>query len=192
MKKKTMLLIFLFVVFFTLCDTQARAQHREPRAEVGGQFSLIHFRDLSTTNYGFGGWVSYDLSSYFALDAAVNFFPEDKKDPFTSGRKANALFGVKAGLKSDKAAFYGKFRAGFMHFSRNFDTTSEGFNDFAMDVGGVLELFPSRHSVVRFDAGDTIVRFGTRNIFVPGLGVVDVGSFTSHNFGFSAGVGYRF
>ena len=192
MKKKTTLLIFFLGVLFTLCDTQAMAQSREPRAEVGGQFSLIHFDDLSTTNYGFGGWVSYDLTHYFALDAAVNFFPEDKKELFTSGRKANALFGVKAGLKSDRAAFYGKFRAGFMHFGRNFDTTSEGFNDFAMDVGGVLELFPSRHSVVRFDLGDTIVRFGERDIFVPGVGVVDVGHFTSHNLGFSAGVGYRF
>jgi len=192
MKTKTMFLLFLFGVFLTLCGADARAQSKDPKAEVGADFTVVRFRDLGTTDFGVGGWFSYDVSRYFSLDANVNYFPQDKTDPFASGRKAQALFGVKSGFKSDKAGFYGKFRAGFMHFSRNFDTAPEGFNDFAMDFGGVLELYPTRHAVVRFDLGDNYIRFGTRDIFVPGVGVVDAGHFSSHNFQFIGGVGFRF
>jgi hypothetical protein len=193
MKNKTMfLLLFLFGVFLTLGSVEARAQSGEPKGEVGGQVSIIRFRDLSSTDVGVGGWVSYDVSRYFSLDATVNVFPQDKMDPFASGRKAEGLFGIKTGFKSDKAGFYGKFRAGFMHFSRNFDTTPQGFNDFAMDFGGVLEIYPSRRTVFRVDLGDTFIKFGTRNIFVPGLGVIDAGHFNSHNFQGTVGFGFRF
>jgi hypothetical protein len=192
MKSKIVFVMFLFGMFLTVDGTQARAQSKEPKVEVGAQFSLIRFRDLSSTDAGVGGWISYDVSNYFSLDATVNVFPQDKMNPFASGRKAEGLFGVKTGFKSDKAGFYGKFRAGFMHFSRNFDTTPQGFNDLALDFGGVLEVYPSHRSVVRFDLGDTMIRFGSRNIFVPGVGPVDAGKFTSHNFGLSVGAGFRF
>ena len=33
-----------------------------------------------------------------------------------------------------------------------------------MDVGGVVEFYPSKRIVTRFDAGDTIIHFGRRNM----------------------------
>lgn len=35
---------------------------------------------------------------------------------------------------------------------------------FAVDLGGVVEWYPSKNTIVRFDAGDTIIRFGRRNV----------------------------
>ena len=56
---------------------------------------------------------------------------------------------------------------------------SERATEFALDYGGVLELYPSRHVALRFDVGDTVIRFGN-------LG------FTSHNLQITPGVAFRF
>jgi hypothetical protein len=74
----------------------------------------------------------------------------------------------------------------------------------SLDVGGVLEFYPSRRVLVRFDAGDTLIRYGERNeIDYGGPGaivliplewrpVIKAPAETKHNFQFSAGVAFRF
>jgi len=47
---------------------------------------------------------------------------------------------------------------------------------FALDVGGVLEFCPSRSVVMRFDLGDTIIRFDSRGQIFSRFGK----DFTSH------------
>ncbi len=59
-----------------------------------------------------------------------------------------------------------------------------------VDVGGVVELYPSRKAVVRVDMGDTIVRYGEESL--DGAQSPIVVASTRHNFQFSVGVGYRF
>jgi len=60
---------------------------------------------------------------------------------------------------------------------------------FALDVGGVAELYPNPHLVLRFDAGDVIIPFGNgvvgKGLFAQRLG-------TTHNLQYSLGVGIRF
>jgi hypothetical protein len=51
---------------------------------------------------------------------------------------------------------------------------------FAADLGGVLEYYPSRHTTIRIDLGDTILFYGGT-----ALGTV-------HNFQPAIGFGYRF
>jgi hypothetical protein len=58
-----------------------------------------------------------------------------------------------------------------------------GRTAFALDLGGVVEFYPSRRVVMRFDLGDTVVNF--RGNFAGR-------SLTTHNLQFNAGVGYRF
>ncbi len=61
----------------------------------------------------------------------------------------------------------------------------------ALDVEGIVEYYPSRRTFVRFDFGDTIMRFGgTTFRFASGPRSLRLG--TSHNFQLSAGVGLRF
>ena len=68
-------------------------------------------------------------------------------------------------------------------------------------MGGVVEFYPSRRVVVRFDAGDTLVRYGEHDEFgpaitLPGGGVrqtvIRAPAEVAHNFQFEAGVGFRF
>jgi hypothetical protein len=76
------------------------------------------------------------------------------------------LFGVKAGKRGEKFGVFGKLRPGFMRFANVPDCpegdinrcTVESKNEFALDIG-VIEYYPSRRFVIRFDAGDTIIRY---------------------------------
>ena len=68
------------------------------------------------------------------------------------------------------------------------------------DLGGVLEFYPSKRIVTRFDAGDTLIHYGRRqsNFLIfdatggPLLIPFTVPAQTRHNFQFAAGVGWRF
>jgi hypothetical protein len=69
-----------------------------------------------------------------------------------------------------------------------------------MDVGGVLEFYPTRRTLVRFDAGDTIIRYGEHREAATLIALAPLDqspittapSETRHNFQFTAGVGFRF
>jgi hypothetical protein len=75
---------------------------------------------------------------------------------------------------------------------------------FATDIGGVLEFYPSKRIVTRFDAGDTIMHFRKRTtntvIFDPITGVtggislvpITIPARTTHHFQFMTSVGFRF
>jgi hypothetical protein len=74
----------------------------------------------------------------------------------------------------------------------------ERTNFFSLDVGGVLEFYPSRRTVVRFEAGDTAIRhpelFEVVFPGVPGeppfVQLARPAKF-KHNFQFTAGVAFR-
>ena len=59
-----------------------------------------------------------------------------------------------------------------------------------MDAGAVMEFYPTPRAIVRFDAGDTVVR--TRNATGGVLGSPRSSTHTTHNFQASIGFGYRF
>ena len=169
------------------------------------------------TEPGFGGRFGYNFSKYFALEAEGNFFPRDRD--FEGGRKIQGLFGVKAGKRFDKVGLFAKARPGFVRYEKG-DYQAVGVciaifpppiacfapiarTNFAFDLGGVLELYPTKRTIIRFDAGDTIIRLGARNIAatqVPAPGslapirliVIPASAETMHNFQGSIGVGFRF
>ena len=77
-----------------------------------------------------------------------------------------------------------------------------GRSNFAVDLGGVVEFYPSRRIVTRFDIGDTIIRYKDLkfnitpvcpiNPALPCINQVPLPGHTSNNFQFSAGIGMRF
>lgn len=157
---------------------------------------------------GFGGRLGYNFSRYFALEAEGNFFPRERP---SIGRKVQGLFGAKVGKRSEKFGLFAKARPGFIRFSKGDikQVLSEGplsFADFpqvsktnlAFDLGGVAEWYPSKNIILRFDAGDTFIRFGTRNLVGIDLGgptdltIVTTAVETRHHFQASVGVGFRF
>jgi hypothetical protein len=166
-----------------------------------------------------GGRVGYRAWGYFTLEAEANFFPRDNN--FEDGRKVEALFGAKVGKRSKTTGWFGKARPGFLYASKGdlqskpntlcvaifppplgcFDPKE--ITGFAFDIGGVAEVYPSPRTIIRFDAGDTIVRLGDRRVPVlinppPGATfpsrevVIFKPAETTHNFQVSVGFGFRF
>jgi len=225
-KQARLLALATLFVFFSL-QQQAQAQAEDvPRFEVGAQFSSLTIREPAFSNEfrtepGFGGRVTFNFNSYLAAEAQVDFYPNDngRGSVFSGGRTTNGLFGVKAGKRFERFGVFGKARPGFVRFGRTLsglsldpNTSSSQFplvlpeyrarTEFATDIGGVLEFYPTRRLVTRFDIGDTIIRYQDRTLmfptFSPGppptTGVVfnTFPSETKHNFQFSAGIGFRF
>lgn len=149
----------------------------------------------------------------------------DNSRGYPSGHILQGQFGVKAGKRVQKFGLFGKLRPGFVRFSnvsqfdgfRNrlfFHPTVDRFVElpnaefhvgkeayFSTDVGGVFEFYPSRRIVIRFDVGDTIIRY---RVYREAAALVCALSFPCttqlferpaeirHNLQFSAGVGFRF
>src|SRR5262245_62380781 len=94
-------------------------------------------------------------------------------------------------MRSEKASIFGKIRPVFLHFGENtldipFAPSIPTTTEFALDVGGVFEVYPTRRVAFRFDVGDTIVRSGawafpSNNLQTP----------TASGFRFEAGGGAR-
>jgi len=226
MMKRLILSAAIYVALCLYCTGGARAQTEDaPKIELGVQFSslTINEPDFGGTRTepggaGGGGRFTYNLTHHVALEAEGNFFPINDRS-FSStlgGNTSQALFGVKAGRRFEKFGVFGKARPGFVSFSNtlkeiNFTATGSPGDEFyipdfrfgrktyfAADLGGVLEFYPSRRLMTRFDFGDTIIRYGERPgaIFYgsPGIPptVFEQPAETKHNFQFSAGIGFRF
>ena len=202
-------LIILLITIISLASV-AVAQSNKDKIEIGGHStSLTLFPPdvaFDQTKAGIGGRVTYNFNRSIAAEAEINFFPQ-KQLVFTSdGSSIQGQFGVKVGKRFEKFGVFGKVRPGFISVNRvfsfipgsqgsafppNFKVDRENF--FTTDLGGVLELYPSSRILVRFDAGDTAIRHPA--LFLPfdfsGPSVLVRGPKFSHNFQFTAGVGFR-
>lgn len=233
--KSKLVLLAAIVTVCSLHTQQARAQSDEKKLEIGGQFSFLQVPTVTAnstgivcftlpcptnaltrdthTDFGFGPRVGYNVTTYLTLEAEMNFFPRDRD--LEGGRKTQAVFGVKAGKRFEKAGIFAKARPGFVRFSRGDFIGSPlaicpaifplpigcfqpvATTNFAIDIGGVGELYPSTNTIIRLDAGDTIIRFGDRRVAaksntMSNLGVVPLAAETKHNLQLSVGFGYRF
>lgn len=160
---------------------------------------------------GIGVRMTYNFNKHIAADGAVNFFPDSHTDSIfprarPEGKIYQGQFGVKAGKRFEKVGVFAKARPGFTGFTEvnelvnpadpfqfdSFKPRRETY--FSLDVGGVVEFYPSRNTVVRIDAGDTIIRYGTFRVagFVLTQPVVERPPLTKHNFQLVTGFGFRF
>ena len=167
------------------------------------------------TEPGFGGRFGYNVSKYLAVEAEGNFFPRD--NVLEDGKKVQGFFGVKAGKRFDKFGLFAKARPGFARYERGDYVFGTGGclavfpppigcyqpvarTNFAIDLGGVFEYYPSKRTIIRIDAGDTIVRLPARNVAafqtnatsVFTLVVLPANAETAHHFQGSVGFGFRF
>jgi hypothetical protein len=174
---------------------------------------------------GFGGRIGYDFARFgggkyvATAEAEVNFSPKNAInnriakiesgqttiDDRTDGRVLQGLFGVKVGRKFDKVGIFGKARTGFIQYTNgksiitNGNQRSNTATNLAADLGGVIEFYPTKRFITRFDFGDTIVRVGEQDsrrfVTSPTISFVrqvKLPARTQHNFQFSAGFGFRF
>jgi hypothetical protein len=203
--------VILLCLFFVSDDARAQAKDA-PKVELGVQFTSLTMSEISSSSEpGVGARITYNLTDNVAVEGQFDLFPDGNRfrGLRNGGRIAQGLFGVKAGKRYEKFGLFGKVRPGFTSFSAGREELvllSPGPNPglgfephrethFSTDVGGVLEFYPTRRIVTRFDAGDTIIRYGdsTRSFFNGTTVQPDpISGETRHNFQFSVGIGFRF
>jgi hypothetical protein len=164
-------------------NAQAQSRSETPKVEVGVQYSLLRFTDADVTDSGVGGRVTYNLSDNFGIETEFNFFPQERLNfaNFSSidSQRMQGLFGAKYGIRSQRFGIFGKVRPGFIRFGEGSSPIGTNATEFALDLGGVFEIYPSRPVALRFDVGNTLIRFGAQR-------------FTSNNLQFTSGVAFRF
>lgn len=200
------LLVCLFGV------NRASAQQAGTRVEVGGHAAILRLDGFngvrSTTNGGFGGHVSFDLTNWVALEGEVTFFPSDKiarPAPFvTYRRRIDGLLGLKIAARGERMGVFLKARPGitYLAYKRMGCENDKGpvcalalpppvldryRTEFAFEVGGGVEFYQSARTVARAEIGSTIIRHG--NEAPPWLPPT---SRASHNLSSRFGVGFRF
>ena len=217
-----MLVSISALILTTWSSAIAQDSDPPSKIEVGAQFTTLSvgpslnseiipasfFSALGQSREaGFGGRFTVNLGKYVAADSEVNFFPRNE---IGGGYMTQGLFGVKAGRRFKKIGVFVKARPGFASFSEV--TTEEGIDTigtpplqfnvphfelrrrtfFAMDVGGVIEIYPSHRVFARVDLGDTIIRYGKGLFFDSDENTPPWPEHTRHVFQFSAGIGIRF
>ncbi|MBV8857321.1 MAG: outer membrane beta-barrel protein [Acidobacteria bacterium] len=222
MKTRALFTFNALVLFLLVFNQSARAQDEDvPKLEVGIQYSSLSvnipgfFGGGGTENaVGIGGRVTYNFNDYFAVEAEGNLSPSDTPQSYvTGGASQQVQAGVKVGRRWRRFGLFAKARPGFVSFGGTLTPVESTFGGtpfvqfqrerkthFSTDVGGVLEFYPSRRTLVRFDAGDTIIRYGAHDELANVVALVPrdqrpvaaAPSETRHNFQFTAGVGFRF
>ncbi|HEV2799841.1 MAG TPA: outer membrane beta-barrel protein [Pyrinomonadaceae bacterium] len=193
----------LVALILSVFATGARAQSDvdEHKFEIGALYTAIGLEDFETVS-GLGGRFGYNFNKHFALDAEASFFPETKLGNDQIGTKTQAFVGVKAGGRMKYGGLFAKARPGVMsigEITSGFDCNRTSFGsvcrpqheNFALDVGAVAELYPTRRAIIRFDVGDTMIhlRRATRSVFAQ---TDQTSSDFTHQLQISIGFGYRF
>jgi len=177
------------------------------RVQFGVQYTLQTLqRDVLVTRdeSAIGGWLTYNLDRHFGFDAAASFFPREMR--FVSfqqgGQMIQALAGVRWGVRRDHWGVFAKFRPGVQIY-----TLASGFDfrqlldphqnlptfvNLAFDTGGIFELYTSRHTMFRFDAGDTQIHFRKRHFLDDKGNPFTVGGETHPSIQLTVGFGLRF
>jgi hypothetical protein len=178
--------------------------------EFGPLFStLISAREGATegvrTDVGAGGYFSYRFYGVFYADGDVLYFPQgtNSSGPHDGGAILQGLFGIKGGIRRNGYGIFGKARPGFQSYSQALSgiTTPAGGSpansydrstNFVLDLGGIVEFYPSEKSTLRLEAGDTHIYWGTRNVNINGTILPASGGKRRHSIQFVVGYGWRF
>lgn len=212
---RTQFLIALIVLL--VVQSQVFAQTSEvPKYEIAAEFTAMDRNNFSGgLEAGVGARFTFNLNKTFSLETAAYHFPRTCFSCEHDGTVTQVVGGLKVGKRFEKWGIFVKGRPGVVSFSRGefnivpapgppffpFEVQQNRVNSFAVDAGGVLEFYPSKRIVTRFDAGDTIIHFSRRqfnSVFSDPTGTVFTlfpitrPAKTTHNFQFMASVGFRF
>lgn len=197
----------LLAALFLTMPTVAVAQSSESRVEAGVFFTYAKLErigstdhDVGTTTAGLGGRVAWRLFRNVDIDTEVAVHPRAG----VSGYRVQGFLGMKAGASFGGFGLYAKARPGFLYFEKDpFGVGSAGptfsFSQWAhsvepaLDLGVTIEYDTPAKLVVRFDVGETIVRYNSRTVVSSQLLPPRVeGGFTTRNRQWSLGLGKRF
>lgn len=126
-------------------------------------------------------WASWNFSRHLSWDSELihsepmRFEGDEYAALQAGGRSFEALTGLKLGLRRDHMGYFAKLRGGTITFGEteraltqlsngNVELNRGMFTDFVLDVGGVYEIYPSRHTILRFDAGSATIFYPSKAI----------------------------
>lgn len=157
--------LLAFATLFTLLIPRPLTAQSDvlehPRFETGVNLTILR-NSRPGDVAGIGGHFGMYLNKNVALEGDLFHSP----GLFGDGPHGETvgLFGAKAGWQSQRMGVFLKLRPGFLHCGSGSDDCGYRFparnTFFALDFGGVLELYPAEHVYTRFDLGDTAVSFG--------------------------------
>jgi hypothetical protein len=160
---------------------------------MGMHFTGLHLNPLGEGAAGLGVRTAYDFplknSLIISPEVEFNYFPQNPSGNFG---ESQLLAGVKVGVRRGKIGLFGNVRPGFVHIpgDGDFGARNNGAaTNLALDTGVVMEYWPRQRVALRFDIGDTMVRFppGVNT----GVGAPGPASM-SHNLQFGMGVVFHF
>lgn len=177
--------------------------------EAGLHVGFLRLRDFGATPVGLGGRVSIDLSRWAALEAEISLFPHDDvtisnavpgfvpEYALTYRRsRISGFFGPKIGVRGERLGLFGLVRPGFTRLEDgDLECTGPGCAvillarptyrpEFALELGGALELYFPSGAMIRLDAADTMIRHRSQ--------APPCASCTTHNLTTRIGIGVRF
>src|SRR6267378_3693033 len=169
----------LIASLLLLPSLTALANAQTPKFEVGGLIFSFQGKQLGA-GFGIGGRFTYNLNRHIAIDTEWNGFLEDEGSIIAN----QGFVGPKVGVRNKLVGVFAKARPGFStNFARPAPDYATSFaydsvDKFALDVGAVFEVYPSRHTIFRVDVGDVIIPFGNDLVLAPEPRRVG----TTHNF----------
>jgi len=194
--------LLMFAAWLVWSPAVALAQ--SDRFELGAQLISVNLSPVDQADFGLGARFSWNPVQLAGLESEINFYPKDlpSEVPFSRGR-IEGLFGATVGPRFGTLRPFAKARAGFLSFR----AVTEPFacvlifppplscqlGDRTLldyELGGGLELFPSRGLFLRVEVGDRAVHY-------PGPardrdGTLHEDAFFGHDLRFAAGAGLRF
>jgi outer membrane protein with beta-barrel domain len=179
------------------------------KLELGPQFTttLMQRRISATgvqTEPGVGGFACYQFFRFLYADGSLVYYPRGSQPGFQDGGTLfGGLFGLKGGIRRDRLGLFGKFRPGFLRSSDVVTGfTSEGtaveetlgkYHTFAVDFGGVIEVYTTKRQLIRIDLGDTHLYYHTTHITQPDGSITTLkGGVRQHSIQTSISYAWRF
>ncbi len=190
----------------SIASGEAKAQPGGKRMEISVQYTALNLSAIDETEIGFGARLGFNVNDYLSIEGEGSYFSRYILGNDLLTDKDQWLLGVKAGKRNRWVGAFAKLRAGVVGFPDlkvlrgfcGFDPdplTCEGRGEsgrrFSMDAGAVFEFYPTRRIIVRADVGDSMIRFNDDRLLNRRGDRIRADGI-SHNFQFTAGVGYRF
>jgi hypothetical protein len=203
----------------TIADTNTSYDGIRPRSRkslmgIGAAFTYSPLRylglDSEYTFYAKNDFLQPLPNSYSIGNPPIS---ADYRTANYNGPEHVALFGIRAGVQTKKIGLFVKARPGFAAFHPVYDCLPvANVNDytvnamdrcsetrmlnFAMDAGGVAELYLPHRAFIRLDAGDTYLKYGKTTMLFLGSTTRWInhtyGEDDRHHFQLKLGLGIKF
>jgi hypothetical protein len=150
------------------------AQSAGDHFELGGHLAVVRSPEFDATDTGVGVRAGWRVMPWAGVEGELTLYPGDFADeraPF-SGARIEGLFGATLGPRLGRLRPFARLRPGFVIFREPSEPvacilifpppltcTLPGRTQFALDVGGGVELSLTPRTFVRFDVGDRAVRY---------------------------------